>query len=116
MKQILLTLTATICLNGCTSQEVEPFQEYQYNIELTKVDSGLYEAKCFKRLYRVWVDKVGPLEKFHEAPIAECSKLFGYQPVPNAKLAILLDYARNEAVNNCHGSEPVFPGTAERED
>ena len=104
MKRILLILIATTFLEGCTSNEVKPFEDYEYNVELYKTESPdnreLFEVKCFRRKYRVWLDLVGAKEAFKEVPASECAKLFGYQAKAKANLWVLMEYARKEA-NGC---------------
>jgi hypothetical protein len=124
MKKILLLIIATLFLS-CNQQEVKPFEDYEYNVELYKVDlpdnQELYQVKCFKRKYRVWLDVVGAKEKFFEAPVKECEKLFGWKPLAKANLWALMEYARKEA-NECleqrslsgEVEEPVLPGAIER--
>lgn len=119
MKKILLLIIAITCLNGCTSNDVKPFEEYEYNVELYKTESPdnreLYEVKCFKRKYRVWLDFVGAKERFKEAPVSECKKIFGFQPVPKGELWALMEYARKEA-NKCieRQGQESFAGTPDK--
>ena len=116
MRKLLVMLLATICLNGCTSNEVKPFEEYQYDAELEQVEGEeLYAVKCFKRKYRIWLDYIGALEKWQPAPATECKFLIGYQPKPYARLVAFLEYARKEAAN-CSDTERErsFSGTAEK--
>jgi hypothetical protein len=124
MKIILILIIATTFLS-CNQQEVKPFEDYEYNVELYKTVSPdtreLYEVKCFKRKYRVWLDVVGAKEKFFEVPAKECAKIFGYQPKAKANLWALMDYARKEA-NECleqrslirEITESVLPSAIER--
>lgn len=119
MKLILILTLATI-LSSCTSNEVKPFEDYEYNVELYKTESPdareLYEVKCFKRKYKVGLDLVGAVERFKEAPISECSKIFGFKPVAKGNLWALMEYVRKEA-NTCiqeRQSVEAFNGTSEK--
>lgn len=118
MRKILL-LTIGMMFLSCNQQEVKPFVDYEYNVELYKTESPdtreLFEVKCFKRKYRVWLDVVGAQEKFQVAPVKECEKIFGFRPVAKAELHSLMEYARKEA-NGClvQRGENIFPGTPEK--
>lgn len=103
MKTILLLTIGMMCLNGCTSGEVKPFDDYEYNVELYKTESPdnreLFEVKCFKRKYHIGLDFVGAAERFKEAPLKECEKIFGFKPEAKGNLWALMEYVRKEAVN-----------------
>lgn len=115
MKVILLLIIATTFLS-CNDGEVRPFEEYEYNVEVTKIEGEeLFDVKCFKRKYRIWKDRVGAIEGFKEAPVKECSKLFGFQPVAKGNLWALLEYVRSEIENNPHETiENLMPGNLEK--
>lgn len=111
MKLILLVIMLTTFLS-CGENEVKPFENYQYRTVLKKVLVGdeefisIKDSICEKRKYRIWLDKVGALEKFHTAPIEECFLLFGYQVRPTSELAVLLEYARKEIAAH---AESLYP-------
>lgn len=111
MNKILLLALGMMFLS-CNQQEVKPFEDYEYNVELYKTESPdtreLFEVKCFKRKYRVWLDLVGAKEKFLEAPAKECEKLFGYKPKAKAELWALMEYARKEAGSCIQNRNEVF--------
>jgi hypothetical protein len=105
MKQILVILLATIFLSGftgCSSTEYapKPFEQYQYDVELKKVEANdnqeLYAVSCYRRKYHIWKDKIAALENFVLVPNKECKFVIGYQPTANAELWALMDYVRKE--------------------
>lgn len=111
MRKILLLIIATTFLSSCTSNEVKPFEDYEYNVELIKTESPdnrqLFEVKCFKRKYRVWVDFVGAKETFKVAPVNECAKIFGFRAVAKSNLWALLEYTRKEINGRIEGQKQV---------
>jgi hypothetical protein len=123
-------LLATIFLSGftaCSSTDYkpEPFEKYQYDVELKKVETNdnqeLYVVSCYRRKYRVWTDKIAALENFQLVSPKECKYVIGYQPTANAELWALMDYVRKE-INTQNQqarilreiAEPILPGTDER--
>lgn len=107
MRKILVILLATIFLSGftgCSTADYKPvpFEDFQYNVELKKVESNdnqeLYAVSCYKRKYHVWTDKIAALEKFQLVPVNECKFIIGFQPKASADLWALMDYVRKEIV------------------
>lgn len=103
-------------LVSCTDGEIKPFEEYEYNVEVTKIEGEeAFDVKCFKRKYRIWKDRVGSMERFKEASVSECSKIFGFKPEAKGKWWALLEYVRKEIELNPHETiENLLPGNAEK--
>lgn len=96
MRKTLLLTIVMMCLSGC-NDDIKPFEEYEYNVEVTKIEGEeLFDVRCFKRKYRIWKDRVGAEERFKEVPVNECSKIFGFKPEAKGKLWALMEYVRKE--------------------
>lgn len=113
--------------SGCSTSDYKPapFEEYQYDVELKKVETNdnqeLYAVSCYKRKYHIWTDKIAALEKFQLVPVNECKFIIGYQPKATADLWALMDYVRKEINSQEQQTrvfreieEPVLPSSSER--